>query len=889
MNDVPDNLLREACEDADRKGLVAESDRSPLKATPDLEKLRAYTHTKLALAGQLRLLRDIHKHRGSESRLKQCDELMAKLAEDRFTLAVLGQFKRGKSSLMNAIIGRELLPVGILPLTSAITSLRFGPRERLLLERGPPAVPFPEEMPVERLAEFVTEKGNPGNCKRVKTACVEAPLPFLRRGLEFVDTPGVGSAIGANTATTLRFLPECDAVIFVTSVDTPLTNVELEFLREIQEHVGKIFFVVNKTDLLSGHEQQEVLEFIANTLRSQMGSEEVRMFPLSSRAGLSAKANGDASAYEQSGLKDLEETLAAFLSNEKAAVFLAGVADKALRLLEQEFAEVALRQRARDIPEPVLSQKLEALQAQWREQAAVRGKLFERLREHLVAQTAAALTPELQSFLCSQTSRWLSRSERLLAHAKGQRCALMLKRCVRLVLRQLRRGAWFWLSGQKERLSLVAVDAAAHDHWQQLESNVSSIHRLAARVLGLRQSTNQPAEVLPPGRLDLKFEPPFLPDLRWETPVPWPLAVLPATLTRRWLKKNLAAECARLRQSCQDQVVAFAANSVSKAVDALVQEVENRAAEIASRVVAAITGKPLAALGLVQDGKPVLVDSEYGDSALHAVRARLLALRADALQFAAPTKKPVDGFSSERIEPRTPQLAEELPVPKLEQADLARDLQTRGCPVCEHLTAATFGFLSNWQSTLYADEQAQRAFAAELGFCPLHTWQLEAISSPVGASVGHARLVEEVSRLLSRAAQDPQSGRFPLQIVRNSGTCRVCQLLCQAESAYIQQLAAFVREPDARQAYARSQGTCLRHLGLLLTASTGEEIARFLLTEAARRFEEMAEDMQSFGMKTESLRRSLRNRDEEDAYLRAIIHLVGARGTCFPWNTNGEI
>jgi predicted GTPase len=889
MNDVPDNLVRRQCEDTDGKRAVAQSDRSPLQAAPDLEKLRAYTNTKLALVGQLRLLREIHRHRGSQTRFKQCEELMAKLAEDRFTLAVLGQFKRGKSSLMNAIIGRELLPVGILPLTSAITILRFGPKERLLIERGLPAVPFPEEMPVERLAEFVTEKGNPGNCQRVKTACVEAPLPFLRRGLEFVDTPGVCSAIGANTATTLRFLPECDAVLFVTSVDTPLTNVELEFLREIQEHVGKIFFVVNKTDLLSGHERQEVLEFIVHTLRSQMASEAVRIFPLSSRAGLSAKLIGDASAYEQSGLKDLEETLAAFLSREKASVFLAAVASKALRLLEQEFAEVALRQRARDIPEPVLSQKLEALKAHWREQEAARGKLFERLRERLVAQTAAALTPELQSLLCSQTSRWLSRSERLLTQARWQRCAPMLKRCVRFVLRQLRRGAWFWLSGQKDRLSL-ALNAAARDPWQQLESNVSSIHTLAASVLGLPQSANQPADVLPPWRLDLKFEPPFLPDLRWETPVRWPLAVLPATLTRRWLKKNLETECARLRRSFQDQVVAFAANSACKAVDALVEEVENRAAEIASRVLAAITGKPLAALGLLYDGKPVLVDSEYGDSALHAVRARLLALRAETFQFGAPTRKPVDGFSRERIEPRTPQLAEELPLPKPEQTDLARDLQTRSCPVCERLTTAAFGFLSKWQATLYADEQAQRDFAAELGFCPLHTWQLKAISSPVGASVGHARLVEEVSRLLSRAAQDPRTGRFPLQIVRNFSTCRVCQLLCQAESAYIQQLAAFVREPDGRQAYARSQGgPCLRHLGLLLAASTGEEIARFLLTEAARRFEEMAEDMQSFGMKTESLRRSLGNRDEEDAHLRAIIHLVGAKGTCFPWNPNGEL
>lgn len=177
----------------------------------DPEKLRAYTRKKLAIAAQLRALLDLLKKRASEARFRRCEELMVKLAEDRFTLAVVGQFKRGKSSLMNAIIGRELLPTGVLPLTSAITVLKFGPVERLVVRRENSV--FPEIVPVSALAAYVTERGNPGNRKKVKTATVEVPLPFLRRGLEFVDTPGVGSAIEANTATTHSFLPECDAVL----------------------------------------------------------------------------------------------------------------------------------------------------------------------------------------------------------------------------------------------------------------------------------------------------------------------------------------------------------------------------------------------------------------------------------------------------------------------------------------------------------------------------------------------------------------------------------------------------------------------------------------------------------------------------------------------------
>ena len=198
---------------------------------PDLEKLRIYSQTKMSLAGQLRIIRDAFTPLGIEDGEKQCADLIVKLAEDRFTLAVLGQYKRGKSSLMNAIIGREILPTGVLPLTSAITTLKYGPEERLIISREGSS--FPLQLSVDSLSEYVTEKGNPSNQKRILSADVELPVPLLRRGIEFVDTPGVGSAITANTAITYDFLLKCDAAIFVTGVDTPMSSIELSFLSEI--------------------------------------------------------------------------------------------------------------------------------------------------------------------------------------------------------------------------------------------------------------------------------------------------------------------------------------------------------------------------------------------------------------------------------------------------------------------------------------------------------------------------------------------------------------------------------------------------------------------------------------------------------------------------------
>jgi GTP-binding protein EngB required for normal cell division len=260
-------------------------------------------------------------------------ELLVQLAEDRFNLVVVGQFKRGKSSLMNAIIGRDLLPTGVLPLTSAITTLCYGPQERALLRFKGWSIE--DEIPLERLPVYVTERGNPGNAKGLLTARVELPSPFLRRGLNFIDTPGIGSAQTANTQTTYDFLPNADAVVFVTSVEGPLAEAEVAFLQDIRHamRVRKLFIVVNKLDLLAEAEQKEVLEYLRAEIERQLGGH-APIFPLSARQALAAKLNGQAAEVETSGLAALERDLAAFLAGERQQAFLLSIVDRALRLLE---------------------------------------------------------------------------------------------------------------------------------------------------------------------------------------------------------------------------------------------------------------------------------------------------------------------------------------------------------------------------------------------------------------------------------------------------------------------------------------------------------------------------------------------------------------------------
>ncbi len=267
----------------------------------------------------------------------ECRALLARLAESRFNLAVVGQFKRGKSTLLNAIVGRAVLPAGAIPLTSAITSLTYGPRDRVLLRwRGRT---YRQEIPLGQLADFVTERGNPGNERGLEEAIVEVPSPALRRGVWFIDTPGVGSSDEANSTTTLRFLPEASAVIFVTSADAPLGEVEERFLRDVQAHVRKLLVVVNKVDLLDADERDELLAFVRSRLAPLLGGPAVPVHAVSAAEALAARMDGDDHRLDGSGLPAFESALTRFLADEQGRIFLAAILDRLLAAMDRGSVE----------------------------------------------------------------------------------------------------------------------------------------------------------------------------------------------------------------------------------------------------------------------------------------------------------------------------------------------------------------------------------------------------------------------------------------------------------------------------------------------------------------------------------------------------------------------
>jgi len=156
-------------------------------------------------------------------------ELAEKLRLEQFNLVVMGQFKRGKSTLINALIGAGILPTSILPLTSIVTILQFGETEKAVVhylndER--------REIGFDEIPKFVTERENPENKLGVKDVEVYYPSDFLKDGVRIIDTPGVGSVFQHNTDVAYSFLPYVDAGIFIVTSDPPMGEAEQNFLKK---------------------------------------------------------------------------------------------------------------------------------------------------------------------------------------------------------------------------------------------------------------------------------------------------------------------------------------------------------------------------------------------------------------------------------------------------------------------------------------------------------------------------------------------------------------------------------------------------------------------------------------------------------------------------------
>lgn len=425
--------------------------------------LRDYELTKFELAGLIREANSAAWQAKQETLQYEFRILLKHLAEDRFYLTLAGQFSRGKTTLMNAMLGMDRLPTGVVPVTSVITAVSYNVRERVVMHFENSNLTH--EVPLGELREWITEQGNPGNVRKIDMAEVQLPAELLRRGAFFVDTPGLGSAVIENTATTHRFLPQIDALVLVTSFEFPLSQEEILFLRKAQALRRKIFLAINKADLCSPKQQAEVLEFIRLHLAEEEHAEEIPLFPMSASEALAGTLEENEEKLERSGLPAFERALVNYLVNDRYGDFLSATCQRIQDLLAAKnvagFEE--LRERLEKIRTRIFRQKQTEREASHALEAEA-DRPF-RISSCFVCKRMADATFQFLSQFQYELSH--NREEQLLHASRSGFCALHSREYARLASPQgIASGYPLTLFSAAEHLRLLMKDGHVREDWR---------------------------------------------------------------------------------------------------------------------------------------------------------------------------------------------------------------------------------------------------------------------------------------------------------------------------------------------------------------------------------------------------------------------------------------
>jgi ribosome biogenesis GTPase A len=309
--------------------------------------LAQWSHSRDEALQVLDRLAELAEWRADSAGAERLRAARERLGSGRLNLAVLGEFKRGKSTLINRLLGAPVLPVGVVPMTSLPILVEHGPCPEVAIE-----LTSGERLRLgpEALQEYATESGNPENHRQVTRVVVRHPATILEAGVVLLDTPGIGSAHDHNTEVAHLALAEADAAVFVLSVDSPASRAELDFLRSVRERVGRLIFVLNKADLVSAPELEEAAQFVRRTLDSSADGPAPDLFSLSAREG-------------DAGFAAFRAHLESALAGGRAAMLLERMRGLGREALAEERRMVALQRSAMRLSTEEARQRTEGLEA----------------------------------------------------------------------------------------------------------------------------------------------------------------------------------------------------------------------------------------------------------------------------------------------------------------------------------------------------------------------------------------------------------------------------------------------------------------------------------------------------------------------------------------------
>jgi hypothetical protein len=800
-----------------------------------MDGLTGYQQRRLELADMIRAVLPVARAYGDEQREQDIRALLTRLAAGRFQLAVIGQFSRGKTTLMNALLGDAYLPTGALPMTSVVTTVRYGTRARALVRSH--AGSLPVEVPVAEVESFVARASAERTRMQVASVEVEIPAELLRLGFEFVDTPGVGSAIAANTAATLRYLPRADAVVFVTGFDSALTGAEADFLTTAADQAGKLFLVINKRDLVTDADSADVAGYVQRWARSSLPAEPP-VYGISALQALEGVTGRDPGLLAASGIGALRDALTRFLAAEQGRVALGNVAAAAAGLVASQQRDLRAGQLG-DGDSPDHASAVTGFESRVGE-----------LQDHLAAvadRIASTTETAVPGVISERGPAWRAELSDLLAPAAAAppgagaapdadpvRDALD---ALRLAGRQ---AAGDWLERRAAELREASIAAAAQDIGALLDL-ARSPRELGAAIAG------QPARPGRPAGWVAEEVPEFtVPALDWIVPDP-------ATRSRG----------RRGRGGATDD----AGRVMSAAVDAAVAGFTRRA-ESGFRAAAADWARRLGE----QAGRKASAEAAQFRRYLSAPpRDDDVAVLTDLAGRLAGFRESLAAWVPDAISP--------VAAPDAEPRAAAVGGNGRACAICGQLETAQTQYLIRQQYQLATSEADQARHAETGGFCPLHTWLYAHLASPVGIAAGNARLASRVAAALRDAADGCRDARElagRVAVLARATACPACAVLARTEGEAVWELAA--RAPSA----AEPPPLCLRHLALVLEKHPALPTGRVAASALAAMLQRSSENMRAYALKREALRRGLITAEEASAYSDALRLLAGQPALALP-------
>ena len=275
-------------------------------------------------------------------------ETLEKAKDEHFEVAIVGEFKRGKSTLINALLGQEVLPADVLPATATLNRVTYStePYVQVEYKNGES-----ERVEIDRLEEYVTKLTSESERKAetVKEATVYYDTEFCRNNVDIIDTPGLNDD-DQMTNVTMSIIPKIDAAVFVISANSPFSQFEKEFLEKkmLTSDVGRIIFVVNCFGTFTQDDENKIVEtvrtrigkYVMEKAKKVMGEDSrefavykrkigtPRVIGVYAKRALTAKTSGDQELLEQSNFPEFENALETLLTQERGVITLQILANK---------------------------------------------------------------------------------------------------------------------------------------------------------------------------------------------------------------------------------------------------------------------------------------------------------------------------------------------------------------------------------------------------------------------------------------------------------------------------------------------------------------------------------------------------------------------------------